>query len=60
MNAELNKVEARQGDRRQMNMRVLFWGVPAAFVLAGRSCPLGLGAGIAVTNAPRDALKFAR
>jgi hypothetical protein len=33
MNTELNKVEARQGDRRQMNMRVLFWGVPAAFVL---------------------------
>jgi hypothetical protein len=33
MNRELNKVEARQGDRRQMNMRVLFWGIPAAFIL---------------------------
>lgn len=33
MTTELNKVEARQGDRRKMNMVVLFWGVPAAFVL---------------------------
>ena len=33
MNTELNKVEARQGDRRKMNMVALFWGVPAAFVL---------------------------
>ena len=32
MNKELNKVEARQGDRRHMNMRVLFWGAAAAFV----------------------------
>jgi hypothetical protein len=28
-------VEARQGDRRKMNMRVLFWGLPAAIVLVG-------------------------
>jgi hypothetical protein len=33
MNTELNKVDARQGDRRHMNMRVLFWGVPGAVVL---------------------------
>jgi len=33
MTTELNKVEARQGDRRHMNMRVLFWGTAAAFVL---------------------------
>jgi hypothetical protein len=33
MTTELDKVDARQGDRRHMNMRVLFWGVPAAFVL---------------------------
>lgn len=25
--------EARQGDGRKMNMRVLFWGVPAAAAL---------------------------
>ena len=30
---ELRTVEARQGDRRKMNMRALFWGVPAAFIL---------------------------
>lgn len=35
MNTEIDKVEARQGDRRQMNMRVLFWGTAAAFVLLG-------------------------
>jgi hypothetical protein len=35
MTTELNKVEARQGDRRHMNMRVLFWGTAAAFVLLG-------------------------
>jgi hypothetical protein len=33
MTTEVNKVEARQGDRRHMNMRVLFWGTAAAFVL---------------------------
>ena len=33
MTTELNKVDARQGDRRKMNMVVLSWGVPAAFVL---------------------------
>jgi hypothetical protein len=35
MTTELNKVDARQGDRRHMNMRVLFWGTIAAFVLLG-------------------------
>jgi diacylglycerol kinase family enzyme len=30
---ELNEVEARQGDRRRMNMWVLFMGVPLAIVL---------------------------
>jgi hypothetical protein len=30
---ELNEVEARQGDRRRMNMWVLFIGVPLAIVL---------------------------
>jgi cytochrome c-type biogenesis protein CcmH/NrfF len=35
MTEELNEVEARQGDRRQMNMRVLFWGLPAALLLIG-------------------------
>lgn len=33
MNTEVDKVDARQGDRRHMNMRVLFWGTGAAFVL---------------------------
>jgi hypothetical protein len=33
MSTELDKVEARQGDRRKMNLVVLFWGVPIAFVL---------------------------
>jgi hypothetical protein len=33
MTTELNEVEARQADRRKMNMVVLSWGVPAAFVL---------------------------
>jgi hypothetical protein len=33
MNEQLPTVEARQGDRRRMNLRVLFWGVPAAFIL---------------------------
>jgi hypothetical protein len=33
MNTEVDKVEARQGDRRHMNMRVLFWGTGVAFVL---------------------------
>lgn len=33
MNTEVDKVEARQGDRRHMNMRVLFWGTAGAFVL---------------------------
>ena len=30
---ELNEVEARQGDRRRMNMWVLFIGVPLVVVL---------------------------
>ena len=33
MNTDLNQTEARQGDRRKMNMVVLFWSVPAAFLL---------------------------
>jgi len=33
MTTELNKVEARQGDRRHLNMRVLIWGTAAAFIL---------------------------
>jgi hypothetical protein len=33
MTTELNEVEARQADRRKMNMVVLSWGVPAAFLL---------------------------
>lgn len=33
MTTELNEVDARQADRRKMNMVVLSWGVPAAFVL---------------------------
>ena len=28
-------VEARQADRRKMNLRVLFWALPAAIVLVG-------------------------
>jgi len=35
MTTELDKVEARQGDRRHLNMRVLFWGTAAAFILLG-------------------------
>ncbi len=35
MNTELNKVDARQADRRKMNMVVLAWGLPAAVVLLG-------------------------
>jgi hypothetical protein len=30
---EESTTEARQGDRRRMNMRVLFWGTPVAIVL---------------------------
>lgn len=33
MTEELDTVEARQGDRRRMNLRVLFWALPAAVVL---------------------------
>jgi hypothetical protein len=33
MTTELNEVDARQADRRKMNMVVLAWGVPAAFAL---------------------------
>jgi hypothetical protein len=33
MDTELDKVDARQADRRKMNLVVLAWGVPAAFVL---------------------------
>jgi hypothetical protein len=32
MTTELNKVDARQGDRRKMNMVVLAWGLPAAIL----------------------------
>jgi hypothetical protein len=35
MTTELDKVEARQGDRRHLNMRVLFWGTASAFILLG-------------------------
>jgi hypothetical protein len=35
MTTELDKVEARQGDRRHLNMRVLFWGTAGAFILLG-------------------------
>jgi hypothetical protein len=33
MTTELNEVEARQADRRKMNMVVLSWVDPAAIVL---------------------------
>ena len=33
MTTKLNEVEARQGDRRKMNMVALSWGVPIAFLL---------------------------
>ena len=33
MTTEIDEVDARQADRRKMNMVVLSWGVPAAFVL---------------------------
>jgi len=33
MNTELNKVEARQADRRKMNSVALFWGLAGAIVL---------------------------
>jgi hypothetical protein len=33
MTTELHTVEARQGDRRKMNLVVLFWAVPAAFII---------------------------
>ena len=33
MNTELNKVDARQADRRKMNVVVLAWALPAAIVL---------------------------
>lgn len=33
MTVELDKVEARQGDRRHMSLRVLVWGLPAAIIL---------------------------
>ncbi len=35
MTEEINEIEARQGDRRRMNMWVLFIGVPLAVVLMG-------------------------
>ena len=35
MTEELTKTEARQGDKRKMNLHVLFIAVPAAFVLLG-------------------------
>ena len=35
MTEELNKVEARQGDRRRMNKTVLLIGTPLAFILLG-------------------------
>ncbi len=33
MSEKVGATEARQGDRRRMNMRVLFWSLPAAAVL---------------------------
>ena len=33
MNTELNEVDARQADRRKMNMVVLAWGLPAAILV---------------------------
>jgi hypothetical protein len=33
METDLNQTDARQGDRRKMNMVVLFWSLPAAIVL---------------------------
>jgi hypothetical protein len=33
MEEKLRTTEARQGDRRRMNMRVLFWSLPAAAIL---------------------------
>jgi hypothetical protein len=35
MTVELEKVEARQADRRHMSLRVLVWALPAAIVLLG-------------------------
>jgi hypothetical protein len=35
MTEQVNKVEARQGDRRRMNKTVLLVGTPLAFVLLG-------------------------
>lgn len=35
MTEELNKVEARQGDRRRMNKTVVLVGTPLAFILLG-------------------------
>lgn len=33
MSDEFGTTEVRQADRRKMNMRALFWGVPAAFII---------------------------
>jgi hypothetical protein len=35
MTEEVTKTEARQGDRRHMNLRVLMWGIPAIVILFG-------------------------
>lgn len=35
MTEELNKTEARQGDRRRMNKTVVLVGTPLAFLLLG-------------------------
>jgi hypothetical protein len=35
MTEELNKTEARQGDRRRMNRNVVLIGTPLAFILLG-------------------------
>jgi len=33
METDLNQTEARQGDRRKMNLVVLFWSLPAAILV---------------------------
>jgi hypothetical protein len=35
MTEELNKTEARQGDRRRMNRNVVLIGTPLAFIILG-------------------------
>ena len=35
MTVELDKVDARQADRRHMSLRVLLWALPAAIIFIG-------------------------